>query len=138
MNKMLTVMLIVGVLFTCGAGMVADSSQDRTLQPGQPTQAKVWIQNRGEAEAVPVNIRNDSSAPPLSVQVMGVPTVAIGSGSFVQARTARQPWEYQTVRISAGQDPTAALNAAGADGWDTTGVTLAEQGRTIVVMKRPR
>jgi hypothetical protein len=98
--------LIVGVLLTCGAVMLADSSQDRTQQPGQPTQAKVWIQNRGEAEAVPVNIRNDSSAPPLSVQVMGV--------------------------------PTAALNAAGADGWDTTGVTLAEQGRTIVVMKRPR
>jgi hypothetical protein len=118
--------------------MLADSSQDRTQQPGQPTRGKVWIENRGEAEAVPVNIQNDTSSPPLKVQVMGVPTVTTGSGSFVQARTARQPWEYQAVRISSGQDPTAALNAAGADGWETTGVTFAEQGRTVVVMKRPR
>jgi hypothetical protein len=137
MNKTITVVVIACVLLTCGV-MLADSSQDRTQQPGQPTQARVWIQNRGETEAVPVNIRNDSSAPPLPVQVMGVPTVTIGSGSFVQARTARQPWEYRAVRILPDQDPAAALNAAGADGWDTTGVTFAEQGRTIVVMKRPR
>jgi len=89
-------------------------------------------------EAVPVNIQNDTSAPALRVQLMGAPTVTTGPGSFVQARTARQPWEYQAVRISAGQEPTAALNAAGADGWDTTGVTFTEQGRTVVVMKRPR
>jgi hypothetical protein len=138
MNKTLILGSMVGVLLTCGAVMLADSSQDRTQQPGQPTQGKVWIQNRGETEAVPVNIQNDTLAPPLRVQVTGIPTVTTGSGSVVQARTVRQPWEYRTVSISAGQDPATALNNAGGDGWDTTGVTVAEQGRTLVVMKRPR
>jgi hypothetical protein len=114
------------------------AAQDRTAQPGQPTQARVWIQNQGDVEAVPVSIQTMSSgAPPLRVQVVGTPTVLIGAATG-QARAGRQVWEYQNLTIPAGQDPTALLNAAGGDGWETTGLTLAVQGGTVLVMKRPR
>ena len=118
--------------------MFAMSPQDRTLTPGQPTQARVWIQNQGEREAVPVNIQNAASAQPLRVELAGAPLVTLGPASVVQARPARQVWEYRDLRIGAGQNPSNILNGAGADGWETTGVAIADQGGTVVVMKRPR
>jgi len=138
MNKPLAFVLSVCVLLACGAVMRDASAQDGTQQPGQPTQAKVWIQNRGDTEAVPVSIQNLASAPPLQVEVTGIPTVTIGPASVLQERVARQSWEYRQVNIAPGQDPITVLNAAGADGWETTGVALANQGQTVVVMKRPR
>ena len=117
--------------------MLPVSAQDRTQQPGQPTQGRVWIQNRGDTEAVPVSIQNAVSAPPLPVQVTGIPIVTVGSGSVVDTRVARQSWEYRSVSIAPGQDAAALLNTAGSDGWETTGVVIAEQGRIVVVMKRP-
>jgi hypothetical protein len=121
-----------------GVAMFAMSPQDRTLTPGQPTQARVWIQNQGEREAVPVSIQNMASAQPLRVEMTGVPTVTLGLGSVVQARATRQLWEYQAVRIAPGQNPSVILNSAGADGWETSGVALTDQGATVVIMKRPR
>jgi hypothetical protein len=114
-------------------------AQDQTPQPGQPTQARVWIQNQGNTEAVPVSIRNVAAdVAPLRVEVTGVPTVTIGSGSVVQARVTRQPWEYENVSIPPGQDAAVLLSAAGADGWEATGVVIPVQAGTLVVMKRPR
>ena len=55
----------------------------------------------------------------------------------MQDRAARQPWEYQNVNIPPGQD-LVALNAAGADGWEATGISFATSSGTLVVMKRPR
>jgi hypothetical protein len=138
MNKMLSIAVSACLLVAAGAAIRAVSAQDSTQQPGQPTQARVWIQNRGDVEAVPVSIQNIASAVPLRVEVTGVPIVAIGAGSVVEARGTRQPWEYRDVRLAAGQSPSAVLNGAGADGWEATGIVVAEQGGTIVVMKRPR
>ena len=56
MKKILLLGLSASLLAAGGAAMFAMSPQDRTLTPGQPTQARVWIQNQGEREAVPVNI----------------------------------------------------------------------------------
>jgi hypothetical protein len=128
----LTLILLAGA-----ATMLTTSAQDRTLQPGQPTQGKVWIQNRGDNEAVPVIIQNGLSGLPLQVQVTGSSIVTTASGSVVDARLTRQSWEYRNVPIAAGQDAAAALNAAGVEGWETTGIVLPEQGRTVVVLKRP-
>jgi hypothetical protein len=50
-------------------------------------------------------------------------------------RAARQPWEYQEVTIPSGQNAAAILNAAGADGWEAVGVTVAQQGGTLVGRK---
>ena len=118
--------------------MLGAPAQDQTPQPGQPTQARVWIQNHGNTEAVPVSIQNVAAdVAPLRVDV-GIPTVAIGAGSVVQARVLRQPWEYEDVSIPSGQDPAALLGAAGADGWEVTSVVIPVQAGTLVVMKRPR
>jgi hypothetical protein len=129
---------LVASLVTGGTALGIASAQDRTQQPGQPTQARVWIQNQGDAEAVPVRIRGVASDSPLRVQVSGTPTVTTGPGSVVQARLTRQPWEYRTVRIAAGQDLATVLNTAGADGWEATSVTSPIAGETAVLMKRPK
>jgi hypothetical protein len=138
MNKTSVGILAACALIACGESMLADSSQDATRVPGYPTQGKVWIQNRGEEEAVPVSIHGGAQGPPLRVVLAGAPSVTLGSGSALDARAARQSWEYREITISTGQSPAAALNAAGAEGWETTGVSLAGQGGTVVVLKRPR
>ena len=138
MTKTLACVLFACLLLAAGVALRVTAAQDRTPQPGQPTQGKVWIQNRGDAEAVPVSIQNMAKeTPPLRVQVIGTPTVTIGAPSG-QARAARQLWEYQDVTIPSGQDSAALLNAAGADGWEATGLAVPVQGGTLVVMKRPR
>jgi hypothetical protein len=122
------------------AGIVAGAAaQDRTAAPGQPTKANVWIQNRGENEAIPVRIQTMApEARPVRVQITGTPAVTIDAMSG-PIRRARQTWEYQTVTIAAGQEPTAILNAAGAGGWETAGLALpAPGGGALIVMKRPQ
>ena len=139
MNITLACVLSAGVVLAGGAGISGASGQDRTQTPGEPTKGKVWIENRGASEAIPVSIQNaGSDAPSLRVELTGVPIVTIGSGSVVQALVARQAWEYRDVSIDSGQDPEPLLNAAGAEGWETSGVAFVRQGATIVVMKRPR
>jgi hypothetical protein len=140
MTKTLACVLSTCVVLVLVAGAVirARAAQDGTAQPGQPTQARVWVQNRGDAEAVPVTIQAMAiDVPPLRVQVVGPPMMAIGAPNG-QARAVRQPWEYQNVTIPSGQDPAATLNAAGADGWEATGVAIPVQGGILVVTKRPR
>ena len=53
MTKTLASLLSACALLGGGAAMLGAAAQDRTQYPGQPTQGKVWIQNRGNAEAVP-------------------------------------------------------------------------------------
>jgi hypothetical protein len=125
---------IVAAVMVCagGFGLRAAARQDRTAQPGQPTQGRVWIENRGDSEAVPISIeRLSRDAPPLRVQVVGNPGV-------VQMRAAKQAWEYQEVTIASGQSPASLMNTAGADGWEATGIAVPVQGGLLVVMKRPR
>jgi hypothetical protein len=116
--------LFVGALLAGGAAIRIVSAQDRTAQPGQPTQARVWIQNR-EDESVPVRLQ-------------GAPTVTIGPTSVVQARMVRQSWEYRSIRITAGPDLMNVLNNAGVDGWEATGLVLPNVAETVVLMKRPK
>jgi hypothetical protein len=138
MTKTLACVLFACFLLAVGVALRAAAAQNLPLQPGQITQEKVWVENRGEAEAVPVSIENmPPDAPPLRVQVIGTPTVMFGAASG-QVGPVRQLWEYRNVTIPSGQDPTALLNAAGADGWEATGVTVGAQGATLVLMKRPQ
>jgi hypothetical protein len=138
MTKTLASLLSACALLGGGAAMLGAAAQDRTQYPGQPTQGKVWIQNRGNTEAVPVSIQNVASESPLRVQVTGIPTVTTGSGSVVQARVARQSWEYRNVSITAGQDPVVVLNNAGVEGWETAGLALPSADGIMIVMKRPK
>jgi hypothetical protein len=143
MNKTAVTALAACALIACGVGMLANSTavaaQDATRYPGYPTQGKVWIQNRGQEEAVPVTIQGISQGAPMRVVIAGTPAVILGAGSALDARAARQSWEYREISIPAGQSPAAMLNAAGADGWETTGISIPGQGGgTLVVLKRPR
>ena len=135
MNKTVSLSIAACLLIAGAAAAVASSAQDATLTPGQPTQARVWIQNQGQEEAVPVRI--ETTAQPLRVDLTTIPTVTIASGTALLTRAARQPWEYRAVRIAAGQNLDNVLNTAGADGWEATGTAITDQSGTIVIMKRP-
>jgi hypothetical protein len=51
---------LAGVLIVAGTAMLAAPIQQTTQQPGQMTQAHVWVQNRGRSEAVPVDLRDSN------------------------------------------------------------------------------
>ena len=140
MNRTFAYVLFACALFTLLAGgtlMQRASAQDATQFPGQPTRANVWIRNRGDMEAVPVSIENVSTLSALRVEVAGIPRVTVDPANVLQARAARQSWGYRAISVAAGQDPTAALNSAGADGWETTGVAISTGGATLILLKRP-
>ena len=120
-----------------GAVMVAQQSkEDPTLRPGIATIGRILIINKGPKETIPVTI--DAGSELLRVQVAGTTPVQIAGTPNVQARTMRQMWEYRQLVLPAGQDPTASLNAAGLDGWEATGIALATQDATRIILKRPK
>lgn len=134
MKKTFAWVLSACALLAGGVVVQRASAQDATQTPGQPTRANVWIQNRGDADAVPVRVASES---PLRVEVAGEPIVTMDPRSVLQVRTGRQSWGYRAVTLAAGQDPVAVLNSAGADGWETTGVVLPSAGGTVILLKRP-
>lgn len=127
--------LCIVVALTAGATTLAAPVQER---PGQMTQARVWVENRGKNEAVPITLQEVETQTPINVQVTGVPTVSIVSASTVPARFVRQAWEYRAMNIAAGQDAATLLAGAGADGWEATGAQLPGQSGITLLLKRPR
>lgn len=121
------------LLVVAGSAVVAALEQ---TYPGQATQGKVWVQNEGRQQAVPVSLADVGLDAPMKVQVTSLPPVAVDG--IVQARRARQVWEYRTIVVRDGQDPLPTINSAGADGWETTGLQFGGQGSTTLLMKRPR
>ena len=128
--------VLSGSVVLTAVAILAAPEQVGTDRPGQPTQGKVWIQNRGRSEAVPV-VFQDGATGPLAVQVVGSPTVAIAPASIVSARFARQPWEYRTLRIPPGQDAAKLSATAGMDGWEVI-LQIPDQSATVLLLKRPR
>jgi hypothetical protein len=126
---------VLGIAVTAGGAMLAAPAGQGQDRPGQIGQAKVFVENRGKNDAVPVVIQDVMTSTPLGVQVIGTPTVAVST--VVQARLIRQAWDYRTVRVASGQDVMSALSAAGADGWEATGLTPDPAGVTVL-LKRPR
>ena len=140
MRTGLAVAALGGVVLTLGGAMLAAPSKEAQGQdrPGQIGQAKVWVENRGRNEAVPVILQEVMTPTPIGVQVIGTPTVTIAQATTVQARLVRQQWEYRTINIPTGAEAAAVLSAAGADGWETTGIILSNQSGSPVVLKRPK
>jgi hypothetical protein len=124
--------LVSGCLvFATGSATLAAPDQAR---PGEPTPARVWIQNQGNEEAVPVHITE-----PPTVTVTGTPAVAlVQSSAVVQTRGVKQGWEYRAVTVPSNQEAAAVLSTAGQDGWETAGLQFPTQGGVVVLMKRPR
>jgi len=119
----------VVVLALLGAALV-NASQDR---PGIMTQARVWIENRRADEAIPVHVVAD---PDTATRVMIVNGVSV-SGT-VTARAGRQAWEYRSLTVTPGRDVTSALNVAGDDGWEATGIQMTTPDGVALLFKRPR
>ena len=126
MNR--TVLAIVAAAVVIGAAVVAQ--ENVPAQPGKATQARVWIENRGEAQAVPVTVTQVAG-----VRVTG--PVTLESSTLVQTHAARQAWEYRTVAIPPESDAASVLKTPGADGWEAAGV-LSTAPSVVVLMKRPR
>ena len=111
---------------TVAVGYVATDAQER---PGFPTRARVWIENRGAGEAIPVRWIQDGQASEVEV---------VGTRSPLQVRLTRQLWDYKSLQIATGDDPADALQRQGGDGWELTGIQIQRPGGVIVLLKRPR
>ncbi|HEY2153882.1 MAG TPA: hypothetical protein VGH34_23965 [Vicinamibacterales bacterium] len=128
------VSVMVCVLIVGGAAMLA--APEQTQQPGQMTQARVLVLNRGRNEAVPVDLRDANLDSPLHVRIMnGEPNVA----PTLTVRLAPVTWDYKTVPIAPGDDMAQVLHTDGSNGWETTGITYADsRGMTTILLKRAR
>ena len=148
MTRMFVIGGVMCFAFVAGTAMLAAPGQG-TRTPGQPTEGKVWIENRGRNEAIPVAapdplpvvVQNVTTAVPVAVRLAGAtpsqppPPVAVQS--------AQQRWEYRTVAIPLDaqeqeQAVTKLLVAPGNEGFEPTGVQLSTRSATLLVMKRPR
>ena len=125
----------LGAFAATASALVA--GQQTTATPGQMTEARVKIENRGSSEAVPIDLADITARQPLRVDVVN------GDPSFpslppIVVRPERASWEYATTTVPAGQDAVGALNARGAQGWELIGVTLPATGGMTFILKRMR
>jgi hypothetical protein len=98
-----------------------------TPRPGEPTQARVWVENRNPNEAIPVIVQN--VATPIAAH--------LDTTSTVQTIPVRQTWQYRTWPLpkdAAGET----LNTFGMDGWEAVGVVQSSASGTTILFKRPR
>jgi hypothetical protein len=133
--KPISVAAASAILLVVSSAMLASPEQTQT--PGQMTQARVWIENRGSSEAIPVDLRAVNVDKPLRVQIInGEP--AYGLTNPVVVRPIGMVWEYQTLTVAPDEDLAARLNALGRAGWETAGVVVARPEGTTVLLKRSR
>jgi hypothetical protein len=112
---------LVGTLAAGAATLAAPGEPQYTGRPGDPTEARVSIQNT-----------------PLPVELHGTPTVTLGAATVVQARIVRQAWEYRVITLPAGQLAAGQqLLAAGLDGWEAIGVPVQNSDGISLLLKRP-
>ena len=125
----------LGALVASASAIVA--APQTTITPGQMTQAHVWIQNRGSGEAVPVDLRDINVNEPLRVQVINA-DISHPATQPIPVRIVRPAWDYMTITATPDQDVARVLNARGAEGWETTGITLPAALGPTLVLKRQR
>ena len=127
--------IFAGGLIAGSGALLAAPGQ--TMQPGQMTQAKVWVQNSGRGEAIPVDLRDVNVDRPLRMQIVnGDP--AQGTPNPLAVRVLRPLWDYKLITVAPGSDMSGPLNGEGAGGWETTGIAYVTATGTALVLKRPR
>ncbi len=134
------------VMSFLAAALVAGGSTmrampDQTARPGQMTEAKVWIENRNRAEAIPVDLRDANLDAPLRVQVANGDTNphSVRIAGPIRVQLLKQEWEYDTVVIVPDSSAVQTLKAPGLAGWEPTGIAWPSgQGTTMLLLKRPR
>jgi len=134
-NSLIRISIGLGVTAVVAALWIIPSQAQVPATLAQPgmSPARVSISNRRD-EPVPVTLIGDARVP-MPVTVQGVTAVSVNG--LVDAKAAKQSWEYRSVSAS-DQDPAAALNALGAEGWEAIGMT-PQPGRLVtVLLKRPK
>ena len=125
---------LIALLVMTGAAMLA--APEQTARPGQMTEARVWVENRRSSDAIPVDLRAVNVERPIRLEVAnGEPGF---SSNPVNVRLARPVWEYKSVVVNSGAEAVRALGNEGLAGWETTGVTFADQDKTMLLLKRLR
>jgi hypothetical protein len=122
------------------AMLAAPAQTTQTTQtPGQMTEARVTVQNRGREQAVPISLQEVSLETPLRVRVINGQTPG---DEPLNVRVVQEPrvWQYQTIEVKADENIANALSTLGAAGWETAGVAVASVtgGVTTVLLKRQR
>jgi hypothetical protein len=131
----LTIGSIAVACLALTAGTVMLAARGQYSRPGEIGENHVLVDNRHPEQAIPVILQR--TLDPLRVLVTGRPTVTVDPMSAVGTRIVRQPWEYRTITLGAGEDPARALANAGLDGWEAVGFQPGP-GEVNVLLKRPR
>ena len=126
--------LAIGAAVMLAAPAQIQQPGQTTQQPGQMTEAHVWIDNHGRGQAVPVELSDEKLDHALLVQIVNGELT-----NPLPVRSVRPVWEYQTITFAPGAaDMAPRLNPLGAAGWETTGIMLANAQGTTLLLKRPR
>lgn len=126
--------LAIGAAVMLAAPAQLQQPGQTTQQPGQMTEAHVWIDNHGRGQAVPVELSDEKLDHALRVQIVNGELT-----NPLPVRSVRPVWEYQTITFAPGAaDMAPRLNPLGAAGWETTGIMLANAQGTTLLLKRPR
>ena len=115
-----------GVIVALG-GIALLARGQSTARPGEPTLARVWVENRAPSEALPVIV--ESVATPV--------TTHLDTTSTVQTVAGHQAWQYRSWLLpkdAAGEN----LNQLGMDGWEAVGVVQSGPNGATILFKRPR
>ena len=110
-----------------------------------------------EVEPPKMTVANKATAPvPVTAVVTRLPDVRLERGTLIElgpetmaslkeqpvVRLARVEWEYRELRVATSpgsyRSIMTQLSQAGADGWETTGVTFSDAGATVVILKRQK
>jgi hypothetical protein len=135
-RALLVALVLLPVVTFAQSGALPLPGQGLQDQPGRPTQARFFIINKDpRTEAIPVVVAQGAEA--LRVTLAGTPTVSIEGTLMADTRGMRQPWEYQQIALREGDDAAAALNSAGAQGWELVSTLTRPNGVTFV-LKRPK
>jgi hypothetical protein len=106
-------------------------------QPGQMTQARVWVMNSARTEAIPISLRDVNLERPMRVIVANGES-GTGTPGSLRVQLVPSVWDYKAVAIGSAEDAARALSQAGAEGWETTGIAWPTANGTTLLMKRPR
>jgi hypothetical protein len=137
MKRTVATGLVCACAVTAASGMLAAPGQT-TARPGEPTQARVFIENRGINEAIPVSLEHLGEIDrPIRVEVWGIPSVTVAPNTTVRVEHARQLWDYRMLTLASGAAAESALKQAGSEGWEAVGLQTSPTG-LIAVLKRPR
>jgi hypothetical protein len=128
-----TVVVLAAAFGLAGSALVAAPEQ---TYPGQPTQGRILVENRGPQQSIPVTVHQIDGAASVRVNVQGTPSVSVSG--LVESRRARQNWEYQRLVAQPDDDIAPELNRLGNAGWEASLQYMTPRGAVVVVLKRPR